>query len=112
GRDKDLTVIWLLEKSGSIYYTREIEVMENQPFEKQESELYRLLALPQVKRCCIDQTGLGRQFTERAQQKFGKYKVEGITFTQAMKEELAYPVRMAFEDRTIKIPSNPELRAD
>ena len=68
--------------------------------------------MPQVKRCCIDQTGIGRQFTERAQQRFGKYKVEGITFTQAMKEELAYPVRMAFEDRTIKIPSSPEIRAD
>jgi phage FluMu gp28-like protein len=112
GRDKDRTVIWVLEKSGSTYYTREIEVMENQPFEKQENCLYELLAMPQVKRCCIDQTGLGRQFTERAQQRFSKYKVEGITFTQAMKEELAFPVRMAFEDRTIKIPSDPKIRAD
>ncbi|MGZ5567930.1 MAG: phage terminase large subunit family protein, partial [Limisphaerales bacterium] len=112
GRDKDRTVIWLLEKSGSTYYTREVEVMENQPFEKQEAVLYELLAMPQVKRCCIDQTGIGRQFTERAQQKFGKYKVEGVTFTQAMKEELAYPVRMAFEDRTIKIPNDPKIRAD
>ena len=29
-----------------------------------------------------------------------------------MKEELAYPVRMAFEDRTIKIPNHPEIRKD
>jgi phage FluMu gp28-like protein len=112
GRDKDLTVIWLLEKSGSTFYTREIAVFDKQPFEKQEAELYELLALPQVKRCCIDQTGIGRQFTERAQQKFGKYKVEGITFTQTMKEDLAFPVRMAFEDRTIKIPNDPEIRKD
>jgi phage FluMu gp28-like protein len=112
GRDKDLTVIWVLEKFGSTYFTRGIEVMEKTPFEAQEKFLYELLSLPQVKRCCIDQTGIGRQFTERAQNRFGKYKVEGITFTQAMKEELAYPVRMAFEDRTLKIPSDPQVRAD
>jgi phage FluMu gp28-like protein len=29
-----------------------------------------------------------------------------------MKEDLAFPVRMAFEDRTIKIPGTPEIRAD
>ncbi len=112
GRDKDLTVIWVLDKRGSTYHTAAIQVFEKEPFEAQEAALYELLALPIVKRCCIDQTGIGRQFTKRAQQKFGKYKVEGITFTQAMKEELAYPVRMAFEDRTIKIPSSPEIRAD
>jgi phage FluMu gp28-like protein len=112
GRDKDLTVIWLLEKLGSVFYTRGIEVMEKASFEAQEKYLYDLLELPQVKRCCIDQTGIGRQFTERAQNRFGKYKVEGITFTPAMKEELAYPVRMAFEDRTIRIPNERLLRAD
>jgi phage FluMu gp28-like protein len=112
GRDRDLTVMWLLEKLGSVYYTRAIEVMEKTSFEAQEKCLYDLLALPQVKRCCIDQTGLGRQFTERAQNRFGKYKVEGIHFTAAVKEELAYPVRMAFEDRTIRIPNDRLLRAD
>ncbi|MDB6056826.1 MAG: hypothetical protein JWO95_670 [Verrucomicrobiales bacterium] len=112
GRDHDLTVFWLLDKRGSTYHTVGIEVFDKEPFEKQEAALYELLSLPLVKRCCIDQTGIGRQFTERAQNRFGKYKVEGITFTQAMKEELAYPVRMAFEDRTIKIPSQPEIRTD
>ncbi|MGZ4965105.1 MAG: phage terminase large subunit family protein [Limisphaerales bacterium] len=112
GRDRDLTVIWLIEKLGSVYYTREIEVMEKASFEAQEKCLYDLLALPQVKRCCIDQTGIGRQFAERAQNRFGKYKVEGVHFTPAVKEELAYPVRMAFEDRTIRIPNDRLLRAD
>ena len=112
GRDRDLTVIHVLEKAGSVYYTREIEVMEKASFEAQEKCLYDLLSLPQVKRCCIDQTGIGRQFAERAQQRFGKYKVEGVHFTPAVKEELAYPVRMAFEDRTIRIPNDRLLRAD
>jgi phage FluMu gp28-like protein len=112
GRDHDLTVFWLLAKVGSTYHTISVLVIDKQPFEEQEAALYELLAMPQLKRCCIDQTGIGRQFTERAQQKFGKYKVEGITFTQATKEDLAFPVRMAFEDRTIKIPSDPQIRTD
>ena len=41
--------------------------------------------------CCIDRSGLGRQFAERAAQRFGAYKVEGVDFTTGTKEELAFP---------------------
>lgn len=112
GRDQDLTVIWVVEKIGDVFWTRRIEVMRAQTFDAQEHALYEVLKLPQVSRCCIDQTGMGRQFAERAAQRFGQYKVEGVTFTQAMKEELAYPVRAAFEDRALRIPNQPELRSD
>ena len=112
GRDHDLTVLWVIERLGDTAHTRRVITLQNETFEAQESELYSILALPQVRRCCIDQTGMGRQFTERAQQRFGTYKVEGITFTGPVKEELAYPVRAAFEDRTVRIPSDPFLRAD
>jgi phage FluMu gp28-like protein len=112
GRDRDFTVIHVLEKAGSVYYTRAVEVLEKASFDAQEKSLYEWLDSPWVKRCCIDQTGIGRQFTERAQQRYGKYKVEGVQFTAAVKEDLAYPVRMAFEDRTIRIPNCKDLRAD
>lgn len=58
----------------------------------------QLLDLPNVHRCCIDNTGIVRQFAERAQTRFGKYKVEAVNFSGALKEELAYPVRTAFEE--------------
>ena len=70
------------------------------------------MKLPAVRRCCIDQSGLGRQFAERATKTFGAYKVEGISFTTSTKEELAYPVRVAFEDRTLKVPFTNAIRAD
>ena len=58
-------------------------------------------------------TGLGMQFAERATQRFGKYKIEGISFTGPVKEELAYPVRTAFEDRMIRIPfDDDKLKSD
>jgi phage FluMu gp28-like protein len=112
GREHDLTVIWLVEQVGGVNFTRRVIEMSKQTFDAQEQSLYELLQLPMVRRCCIDQSGLGRQFAERAAKKFGAYKVEGISFTTSTKEELAYPVRVAFEDRTIKVPFSNAVRAD
>jgi phage FluMu gp28-like protein len=57
-----------------------------------------------ARRVCIDRTGLGMQFAERAAQRFGVYKVEGVNFSGPVKEDLAFPLRSAFEDRAIRIP--------
>jgi phage FluMu gp28-like protein len=112
GRTRDLTVIWVLEKVADVAFTRRIVCLQNTPFDAQENALYSILALPGVRRCCIDNTGLGRQFAERAQKRFGTYKIEPITFTGPVKEELAYPVRAAFEDRSVRIPDDRLLQAD
>jgi phage FluMu gp28-like protein len=112
GREHDLTVIWLVEQVGGVNFTRCVIEMSRQTFDAQEHALYELLSLPMVRRCCIDQSGLGRQFAERATKKFGAYRVEGINFTQGTKEKLAYPVRVAFEERTIKVPFTNAIRAD
>lgn len=112
GRAHDLTVIWVVEKAGDVSFTRRVITLDRQTFDAQEAELYKLLALPQVRRCCIDCTGIGRQFSERAQKRFGTYKVEPVNFTGPVKEELAYPVRAGFEDRTVRIPSDKLIRSD
>lgn len=112
GRDHDLTVIWVIEQLGDVNYTRRVISMDRETFDAQEHALYQILQLPQVQRCCIDQTGIGRQFAERAANRFGKFKAEGIQFTMPVKDELAYPVRAAFEDRSIRIPNDDKIRAD
>jgi phage FluMu gp28-like protein len=112
GRTQDLTVIWVMEKVGGVFLTRLLVEMKAQTFEAQEAALYAVLGLPQTRRCCIDQTGIGRQFAERAIQRFGAHKVEGVHFTGAVKEELAYPVRAAFEDRAVRIPDRREVFSD
>lgn len=112
GRDHDLTVIWVLQKLGGVFYTREVIEMQAQEFAVQEAALYAILQRPEVRRCCIDATGIGRQFAERAQKKFGTYKVERVSFTASVKEDLAYPVRAAFEDKSIRIPEGKALMAD
>jgi phage FluMu gp28-like protein len=112
GRKHDLTVIYVLEFAGGRYLTRKTIEMKNAKFAVQEAALYDILSLPNMRRCCIDASGLGMQLAERAQEKFGKYRVEPVTFTGPVKEELAYPLKAAFEDSNIRIPFNKFLRAD
>ncbi|MGC8744542.1 MAG: terminase large subunit domain-containing protein [Verrucomicrobiia bacterium] len=111
GREHDLTVIWALELLGDTLFTRAVETFFKTAFESQEAALWRWLQLNQTRRCCIDQTGLGLQFVERAKKRFG-YKVEGVHFTSAVKESLVYPVKMLFETRKIRIPGDPSILSD
>ena len=112
GRARDFTVIWVCEKQGDVLYTRRVIVLDRKRFADQEAILYEILERPNVVRCCIDQTGIGRQFAERAQERFGSYRIEPINFTVSSKEEMAYPLRAAFEDRTVRIPEDRDIRAD
>jgi phage FluMu gp28-like protein len=112
GRNKDLTVMWLIERIAGVQFTRKIVELQNVKFSAQEDSLYALLELHNVRRVCIDATGLGMQFAERAAEKFGSYRVEGIKFTGPVKEQLAYPVRSAFEDKCLRIPKEDHIRAD
>ena len=110
GRKKDLTVLWVFEQLGDVLYTRHVESMQNMRKSDQEKILW-----PWIERCdrtCIDNTGLGIGWVDDAQDKFGESRVEGITFTSRSKEEMAYPVRGSMEDRTLRIPYDPKIRAD
>jgi len=110
-RKKDLFVIDVGELSGDVLWDRHRLELQNKTFGALEYELHRILGLPQVKRACIDATGMGMQLAERAKERFG-YKVEPITFTAPVKEELAFGLRAAFEDKKLRIVRDDKLRAD
>jgi phage FluMu gp28-like protein len=112
GRKHDLTSIWLNERIAGTHFTRLQIDLKAMPFSQQEAIIYPILALPGVRRACFDNTGIGMQMAERAQQRFGTSKVEAVTFTASVKEELAYPVRAACEDRTLRLPDRPEIVSD
>jgi phage FluMu gp28-like protein len=110
-RTQHLSVIDVEEKVGDVLWERLRVELRGATFATQESELYRLLSLPQVRRCCIDSTGLGKQLAERAKEKFG-WKVEPVTFTAQVKSDLAYPLRRAHEDRLLRYYRDDLLRND
>jgi len=109
GRKKDLTVFWLWEKIGDVFWTRMVKELLRVPFRIQRDELYRLL--PFVRRCCIDSSGIGAQLAEEAIERFGSV-VEAVTFTSAVKEDLAVTFRRKFEDRLVRIPIDRDIRED
>lgn len=111
GRHHDLTSFTMVEKVAGLRPVRKRIDLSGMKFSDQEAILYPWFEV--CRRVCVDATGLGMQFAERAGERFGKYKIEPITFTGPMKEELAYPVRAAFEDRAVRIPfSDDKLKSD
>ena len=110
-RKQHLCVIDVGEKLGDIVWDRLRIELQNQPFPEIKRQLYQILRLPAVKRCCIDNTSIGIQLAEEAQLQFG-YKVEPVTFSPPVKENLAFGLRCDFEERKLRIVSDDKLRAD
>lgn len=118
GRQHDRTVCWMLEKVGDVFWTREVLVLEKMGTPEQVDALRPRLAAAQ--RVCLDYTGagvglgdyLGKEFGifDPTQHRFGK--VEMCSFTASLKAELFSKLRMAFENRKVRIPAQPEIRED
>ncbi len=138
GRKRDLTIAWLFEKVGGVLWSRLLLTLKGVSFDEQEKAICRLIegcstgfqpvtertgtgvspvaghgqdGRATVRRCCIDQSGIGMMLAERLVQKYGAV-VEPVTFTAQLKERLAPMVKQAFEERTVRIPDNREVRAD
>ncbi len=110
-RKTDLCVFDIGEKIGDVVWDRARLELSGRTFSEIEAELHRLLHLSAIKRACIDATGLGMQLAEQAKEKFG-WKVEPVTFTAPVKEELAFELRADLQDRKVRIASDDKLFAD
>ena len=111
-RRKHLSVIYAAELLGEALVTRHIFAVKNMSFSNQKELLFTLLRHANVRRCCIDASGLGMNLAEDAQAQFGSYRIEAVTFSGAVKEELATDLRIRFEDRSLLIPADEDLRRD
>lgn len=111
-RRKHLTVIWVWERVGRTFFARLVKPLLRAPFRVQREELWEILGHPRMRRCCVDATGLGMQLAEETQERFGSYRIEAVTFSRRVHEELAYPLRSAAEDKLLRIPEDREIRED
>jgi phage FluMu gp28-like protein len=135
GRHHDRTVFWLdqvtVGPSGArptdvgavrepplqlhnIAVARLVRTFSNTPFAEQLDFARQLLSLPGpdgrplVRRACIDSTGMGAPLAESLEREFGP-RVEPVTFTAAVKEDMAYRVKRRMEQRLDLIPEAPEI---
>lgn len=112
GRHRDLTVMWVVEDVNGVLVTRGIRETRGEPFREQTAALHALLELRQVWRCCVDGGGMGMPLAEAAVEAFGRTRVEAVTFTAGVKDELASRLRLRVEEGTIRIPVDEAVRND
>jgi phage FluMu gp28-like protein len=120
GRRHDLSVIWLDQKINNVLNPVAIIELRRQPFFVQMQVLHTLLALQSninagvslhiLKRIDIDETGIGAQLVESAQDVFGSSRVEGISFTPESKETLAVGLKQNLEDHGSVLPASSTVR--
>lgn len=96
------------DRSGTGYPVATIE-MQNTPFWVQKKVLDALLRHPRMRHACIDNTGIGAQLAEEAQDIFGR-RVEAVTATNATNADLARKLKTAMEERTTTIASHKRIR--
>ena len=109
-RRKDMSIIWVDERVGDVLWHRETIAMKNATFAEQMDKLAGVFARYRVRRCCIDQTGMGEKVVEDAQQAHGAGRVEGVQFTAAVKQDMAVQIKQSFEDRRCRIAGTREIR--
>lgn len=112
GRKKDLSVLWMSKRRAKALDAVRIVVMEKTPFKMQKQILYDHLGLPTMRRACIDETGLGMQLAEDAQDDFGSSKVEPVTLTASTKSAIMHTLLEWMEDTRFTLPSDKHTRAD
>jgi len=132
GRHHDRTVFWIdqvgaglaaaqgahegrpYEERGRIAVARMVRSFSDTPFAEQLAFARELLSLPGpqgrplVRRACIDSTGMGAPLAESLEREFGP-RVEPVSFTAAVKEDLAYRVKRRMEQRLDVIPEDREI---
>lgn len=112
GRRKDYTVIWVLEKVAGLWLTRLVEKLPRGKvtFSEQKKIITDIFRRSRCRRMRIDETGIGMNIAEDLKKLLGN-QVEPVTFTIGNKEEMAYAVRNAMEDKNLRIPDDREITA-
>ena len=118
GRKKDLTVCWTLEQIGDVLHTREVLELSKTPTPQQIEILRPRIAA--AARVSFDYTGPGTGMGDFLALEFGEWnpdmhlfgKIELCTFTNELKTDIFPKLRMAFENRTLRIPVSRAIRED
>lgn len=130
GRNRDISVLTVIEKLGALRRVIGMLRLSGLRLPDQQRQLDPLFTLPKFRKLCGDMTGLGLGLIEYAQEKHGTQRILGINFssteptsariqaegrraeTARVTEIMATDLLGCFEDRSIEIPVDEELRAD
>lgn len=110
GRRRDAAELQVVEQVGEKRFrVRLMMTMDQTEFSQQRAELAILLNTRRdISRLCIDETGMGMDMAEFMVQSFPG-RVEAISFTNAVKQDLANGLKIALQDRRLQIPADRGL---
>lgn len=103
-RSQNLAVLWVVEWDGHHATTRYIETFEDCGFEYQYNRLCEVVRF--LQRLNIDKTGMGLGLYERLLNRFGDYTINGVHFTNEIKNRMAFKTRAYFHDERLTVPSD------
>ena len=130
GRQRDLSVISVVESAAGLYLVRGILRLEGMRLPEQQKRLGEVCRLPKFHRAAIDMTGIGLGLFEYAEDAFGSGCIQGVNFatsvavTPAIRsageaservrvtEALAMELLRAYEEGRIRHPADAQLRED
>lgn len=130
GRNRDLTVITVLEKVENVFKMRAMLELENMRLPDQKRRLKIVAEHPHFRKGKVDMTGLGVGLLEFAQDDFGRSRWEGVNFattvpvtarlvaegrkqeTAKVTEVMATEMLGEFEDNRVRIIADVYLRED
>jgi len=105
-RNRDLSVVWFVERIGDVTWTRGVLVMAKMPTPDQTARVSEIM--PRVHRLCVDKTGMGLPIFETMDRLFPG-KVEGISFTQQTKEAMATTAKRKMEELRCRLPNDQAI---
>lgn len=112
GRKRDLTTLYLFEDVQNTLWLRERRELERQRWKIQKANIAELFEKYRILRAAMDETGMGSEPVEWAQEQFGDSRVEAVWFTGPRELDMATVLKDRMEDRRIRIPRCRDLRDD
>jgi len=114
GRSGDLTVVPVIQEIGAFSFRTVLHLeMRNTPFREQEMILHFILSrLPRFSGASLDARGNGQYLAERTAQVFGGWRVCQVALSRPWYLENMPPYKAALEDKSIKLPLDPDVLDD
>jgi phage FluMu gp28-like protein len=112
-RRRDGQIIWGFELVGDVLWLRDRWEETKRTFAEQHAELDRLFAQRRIVFAGIDQTGMGEAVVEEAQRRHGATRVVGHLLNSGPHRlNLGLSLKQRFEEGKIRVPPDPDIRAD
>ena len=104
----DLSVLWPVQVQPNLVRSTPFTIeMRNVPFDQQREVLFYVAdRLPRLSAGALDRTGNGAYLAEKAVQRYGAHRIEGIHLSEGWYRDNMPRVKAAFEDAGFDIPAD------